>query len=233
MNPYQAPPTIDDAAAIAEPGDTRIDWIPAAVAGLRWMQLGSRIVLFCVMFVLTAGVFVLVNSTNSVLIGVIFVASLLGMAATGLGSLSWLTVSKLAIATLTLHLIGSSGVAIYADMVLRGSGTGGLVNLFGASSMAMLLTGQSLVMVKIYRWNKQTGALGIAQSATLSIFGYAFCAVVMSLHSLPYVTLPVSAQVMTLSVILAGVLSIGNQLVVMRQTIRHLRDVAQDRAQTE
>lgn len=233
MNPYQSPPTIDDAAAVAEPGDSCIDWIPTALVGLRWILNGCRVILFFVSIMVAYALLTPGSNPHNIVIGSIFVGAVLGMAAIAMGMLTWLTVSKLAAAALVLHLIGGSGVAIYSDVMLRGRPTSGLIHLFGASALAMWLTAQALVTLQICNWTKRTDAFGISQSATLSVFGYAFCAVGISAYSLDSVPFPVSREVLMLAVMLAGVLSLGNQLGATRQTIGHLRNVLKKRDKTE
>lgn len=228
MNPYQSPPTIDDAAAVVQPADTRVDWIPAAITGLRWIQLGSRIVLFCISILVVYGLLTPDYNPHNLVIGSVFVGSLLGLGAIGLGLLSWVTVSRLAVAALVLHLIGGSGVAIYSDVMLRGRSTTGLIHLFGASTFAMMLTAQALATLQISQWTKRTAAIGISQSATLSVFGYAACAVVVSAYSLRAIPSMIAPDVLPLAVILMGVLSLSNLLGATRQTIAHLRNVAGD-----
>lgn len=143
MNPYQSPPTIDDAIAIADDGDPRIDWIPTALAGLRWIQNGCRVVLFFVSILVVYGMLTPGSNPYNIVIGSIFIGTLLGMASIAMGMVTWLTVSRLSIAALVLHLIGGSGVAIYSDVMLRDRPTSELIHLFGASTLAMLLTAQA------------------------------------------------------------------------------------------
>lgn len=225
MNPYQSPPTIDDAISMADDGDPRIDWIPTALVGLRWIQNGCRVVLFFVSILVVYGMLTPGSNPYNIVIGSIFIGTLLGLASIAMGMVTWLTVSRLSIAALVLHLIGGSGVAIYSDVMLRGRPETGLIHLFGASTLAMLLTAQALVSLQISQWAKRTDASGISQSATLSVFGYAFCAAAVSAFSMNAIPISVSREVLILAVMLTGVLSLGNQLGATRQTIRHLRTV--------
>jgi hypothetical protein len=223
MNPYEAPTIVDDTNDIAEPVDPRTDWIPAAVTGLRWIYVGSLVALVGMMITVTSGIAFNGSSFNNVILSVMFVAALLAMGAIAIGLLAWFPISKISIVAFLLHSIGGSGVAIYADVMIRGRGTGTLINLFGASVTATLLTGQALVMLVIYLWTKRTHAIGISQWATLPLFGYAFCAAVVSLFSLQWLALPVSREVMTLAVVLVGILSLANQAGVIGYAIWHLR----------
>ena len=230
VNPYQSPATADESTLSGVPFEMP-DLLESrqrelVARGTRIIAIGYAI--FLVFFIASrAQAFASPNATDitHALVsasGVGLLVSLIGVS--WFVSLSGLT-QKLALLAVSLQMLSMFAMLVFVSVQWSGRPVSGLFQLFGASSLAALLTSQAVIALIIRRWLKYLRLITAHQACDFSIMGLALCAALYS--SVALSAIPGSSDRIAPAIIVAGILAAASLLYAIRQLIGALNGLTE------
>jgi hypothetical protein len=230
VNPYQVPAAADESDLSGMPVGLR-DLLDShqrknATRGTRIIWIGYTI--FLVSFIASRAQIIALPDAK-LITGALISVSGLGLLVSLIGVSCFLSLSgtahKLALLAVMLQTLSMLAMLAFVSVLLSGRPVSGLFKLFGASSLATLLTSQAIVALIIRRWVAGLRLNTARQACDSSVIGLALCAALNS--SVALRAIPGSGDAITHAITIAGMCAAALLLFAIYRLIGALNRLAQ------